>query len=736
MQFDLSHDYDLASIIQLKTKYYNFELFCTPRFSSQYFSQTYEKMTAILIRQMAKGVSTFIDVGAHYGFYDVLVGKSNPQCEIFSYEPVEENVEVIQENLNFHGISAHIFQKAVSSTNGIEQFEVSEACDSSGFVADPDFDILKIIDVETVNIDSLINQIGKDSLLIKIDVGGSEISVLEGMKNTIEEIDDIRLFIRCNTSCLRSNGSNPSKLFSKLDDLGFQIHIIDENNKRFFKANDKTDWEGFLEENNECHLFCKKKEKALNLCFFSHSSQLAGAERKLINLTNDLISEYGALCTVILPNTGPLKEKLSRIGCATFELPYFWWCLENENKLHLLPTRLNTSYLSIKNSAIINKLQPDLIITNTLVIPWGAVFAYENRIPHLWMVNEFGEADHGIFFYFGLDQTTQFIESYSDKIITCSKAVKNRLFQSSAQVEVIYDSFNKLRNKIESINIADDIFSKDAAFHLLLPGTISKGKGQLDAVKAAIELINNREKNIELVLVGYSNINYLTKIETLIKSENVEDRIRILPFIDGIYPIMKSADAIIISSRNEAFGRVVVEGMLLNKPVIGTNAGGILELIQNGKTGLFYSPGDYLQLADQIQLLMENPEYRDLMVKNGRKFAVNKFSKQEFSGKFFSEFINLKQSEKVHSPVKKLTMNRFYQTLIAGSLLENTNIEQEVNIFSKELKNKNLVIFDLKTQIDEYKQELLSYQLSKSWRITRPLRKLMKILKMKDPSDT
>ena len=473
-----------------------------------------------------------------------------------------------------------------------------------------------------------------------------------------------------------------------------------------------------------------KKEKALNLCFFSHSSQLAGAERRLINLTSELISDYGALCTVLIPNTGPLKEKLHSIGCTTLELPYYWWCIENENKLHTLPRRLKDSYFSIKKSAIIKRLKPDVIITNTLVIPWGAIFAYENAIPHLWMVNEFGKADQGFHFYFGYDGTIQFIKSYSDKIITCSHAVTSELFNSPEQVEVAYDSFSNLPQNITSIESINDVFSNDESFHLLMVGSILIGKGQLDAVNAVIELIKNRGEKIELVLIGYSNREYQNVIETHIIHEGVQDKIRILPFRDEIYPIMKSADLILLCSRKEAFGRVIAEGMLLNKPVIGTNSGGITELIQNGKTGFLYSHGNYFQLADQIQELIHNPELRILMANNGKTFAMDKFCKKEFSGKFNAAFIKLKGIKKDKSLSRKIEMTSLYQAVLEGF---NVGFPDNVrsDILSEHLERNEQVIYNLETQLIEREQEILSFAMSKSWVITRPLRKLVRFIKGK-----
>ncbi|MHA1748490.1 MAG: glycosyltransferase, partial [Promethearchaeota archaeon] len=463
---------------------------------------------------------------------------------------------------------------------------------------------------------------------------------------------------------------------------------------------------------------------------FSHSSQLAGAERRLINLTNELISDYGTLCTVIIPNKGPLKEKLHRVGCATVRISYHWWCVDNRKHLSNLPRNLNESYLTIKLSRIINDIQPEIIITNTLVIPWGAVFAYENGIPHLWMVNEFGRADHGFIFNFGLDQTVQFIEAQSDKILTCSKSVKNELFNSSDQVDVIYDSFTNLSKDISYIKPADDVFLNDEAFHLLLTGTISFGKGQLDAVRAAIELIKNRGEKIELVLIGYPNNKYQNELITLIKNKNLENDIRILPFRDDIYPVMKSADVILLCSKFEAFGRVIVEGMLLNRPVIGTNTGGIIESIQDGKTGLLYSPGNYLELAEKIQKLMGNPKLRNMIAANGRSFALGKFSKQNFSGRFYSEFLELKRARNELSKKSCDDMIYLYQAILDGCISDNEDPER-MNIITDSLSKNEQVVHNLEAQLIEKEQEILYYTMSKSWRITRPLRKLKKVIKNK-----
>jgi glycosyltransferase involved in cell wall biosynthesis len=84
----------------------------------------------------------------------------------------------------------------------------------------------------------------------------------------------------------------------------------------------------------------------------------------------------------------------------------------------------------------------------------------------------------------------------------------------------------------------------------------------------------------------------------------------------------------------EGLGRTCVESMLMKKPVIGTNSGGILELIEDGNTGLLYPPGDYLKLADQIEKLMNDAELRERLAVQGQRFALETFSVEKYGGHF------------------------------------------------------------------------------------------------------
>jgi hypothetical protein len=66
--------------------------------------------------------------------------------------------------------------------------------------------------------------------------------------------------------------------------------------------------------------------RPLTILFFSHSTQLAGAERGLLELVAQLIGDYEAVCTVICPGDGPLVSKLRSVGASTLiKSKLGWW---------------------------------------------------------------------------------------------------------------------------------------------------------------------------------------------------------------------------------------------------------------------------------------------------------------------------------------------------------------------------------------------------------------------------
>jgi len=155
------NNYDISFIEKVTTSRFGFELFSMPDYSWKFTDIVFEEMTALLVRQLANGIKTFIDIGAHYGFYSVLVGTTNPEVEIFAFEPILENFEVLNKNLRINAVEARAFMKAVSNFEGRSKFQMSEQSSQSGFIANPDVGVLKETEVDVVMLDNFINSFPK-----------------------------------------------------------------------------------------------------------------------------------------------------------------------------------------------------------------------------------------------------------------------------------------------------------------------------------------------------------------------------------------------------------------------------------------------------------------------------------------------------------------------------------------------------------------------------------------------
>lgn len=84
----------------------------------------------------------------------------------------------------------------------------------------------------------------------------------------------------------------------------------------------------------------------------------------------------------------------------------------------------------------------------------------------------------------------------------------------------------------------------------------------------------------------------------------------------------KVADCLILPSRKEGLGSVLLEAMLAEVPVIASNAGGIPDLVKDGKTGLLIAPNDPQALADKILELYSNADLRRRLSENAKNFVL------------------------------------------------------------------------------------------------------------------
>jgi FkbM family methyltransferase len=137
----------------------------------------YEPGVVVMLKALLGGSShSFVDVGAHYGFFSVLAGRLNPGCVIHAFEPGAGHGVVYRENMARNGVRSVLHAVALSDHSGRVPF-LGKAIQAGG-KADADL-------VRCEPFDAYGPAFGIRPDVVKIDVHGAEGKVISGMKQAL-----------------------------------------------------------------------------------------------------------------------------------------------------------------------------------------------------------------------------------------------------------------------------------------------------------------------------------------------------------------------------------------------------------------------------------------------------------------------------------------------------------------------------------------------------------------------
>ncbi len=356
----------------------------------------------------------------------------------------------------------------------------------------------------------------------------------------------------------------------------------------------------------------------MRVLWVSHAAGLGGAELALAEGVAAL-AERGIETHVLLPREGPLRERLST-AAAIHVVPYNGWA--NAPSIWAAMRWVAHDVLRARGTvaSLARQLDVDLCVTNTVILPVGALAARSARIPHAWFIHEFGSDEHGVRFLLGVEATLRIVDRLSAVVIVNSEALHSYL---ASWVHAEKLSLVRYAVNVPALSVSKPLTQKP--FRLILVGAKAPGKGQAEAIKA-VGVLADRGLDIDLELVGDGAPAYEDELRRLSEECGVTRRVRFIPFDANPFERMARSHVVLMCSRREAFGRVTVEAMKLGKPVVGAASGGTLELVRPGWNGLLYRPGDPEDLAARIEELIRDPEAVRLMGERGRTWACKTFT--------------------------------------------------------------------------------------------------------------
>jgi glycosyltransferase involved in cell wall biosynthesis len=136
---------------------------------------------------------------------------------------------------------------------------------------------------------------------------------------------------------------------------------------------------------------------------------------------------------------------------------------------------------------------------------------------------------------------------------------------------------------------------------VMVVANLRKEKGHDVLIDAAPEIMRNfPDARFDIVGGGPE----LEALQGRARAQGVGDAFTFIGYESNVADRLKEADIFVLPSRNEAFPNAVLEAMSSGLPIVASGVGGILELVDDGRTGLLVTPGDPHALAHSVCRLM------------------------------------------------------------------------------------------------------------------------------------
>lgn len=210
---------------------------------------------------------------------------------------------------------------------------------------------------------------------------------------------------------------------------------------------------------------------------------------------------------------------------------------------------------------------------------------------------------------------------------------RNLLDEARRYLPMCADDLGLLHYGISASKATDDCsgflansgFEKEK-FSIACFSRIEYAKGQHLLIEA-LRLLHSEGIEFQALIVGHvMDRDYREALQAKIDGYDLEKSVRFLEFIENPMRFMPCFDVIVLPTFEETFGLVLAEAMHMGVAVIGSRAGGVPEIIEQGVTGLMFEPGNHQDLAAALRRLQSDRELRGRLAGQGRSLAREKYS--------------------------------------------------------------------------------------------------------------
>lgn len=275
---------------------------------------------------------------------------------------------------------------------------------------------------------------------------------------------------------------------------------------------------------------------------------------------------------------------------------------------------------------LLKEIEPDYIILNNSKVLTSLIFFPNKKFKVLFFARG----------WFILSQITKFdrilYKILVDKYVCVANATKQALFCGGL---TSLENMFVVHNAISESNLSTEIAlidKKENTKVILHAGGFLKDKGQLVSLEMA-KILKERSVNFKLILAGLvykggeSEVFY-NKVKQIIKDYQLEDVVELVKNKPNVITYFNACDILIHPSETEGLPRVIMEAMILKKPVIANAVGGVCDYILNEYTGFLPQHNSSEEYAAVVEKLIDNKILYDFISINAYNLVKTSFTEE------------------------------------------------------------------------------------------------------------
>ena len=238
----------------------------------------------------------------------------------------------------------------------------------------------------------------------------------------------------------------------------------------------------------------------------------------------------------------------------------------------------------------------------------------------------------------------------ADRVVAMSRAIRDEAVQAGVEPHrvaliphgVDTDLFRP-SSKEEASALRGRLGLPQEGVLVAYSGRLLRGKG-LEVLLEAFARVGATDPKAHLLILGSGEGQALSvepTLRALSEGPGLHGRVTFAGRRENVSDYLRAADLFAFPSLYEALGIALIEAQACGLPAVGSRTGGIVDVIEDGKTGLLVPPGDALALGEALRALVSDPERRLALGLRARERARASFGAGESLARYRELFLEL-----------------------------------------------------------------------------------------------